>query len=83
MGKGCKAHPEEWLRIFRLSSMEKRRLRCELISLYHFLRRKNVKGDATNDRMLGNGTKLHQRSLDWILGRCLYHRGGQTLQQTS
>lgn len=64
--------------------MEKRRLRCELIAtLCNFLRKKNVEGDVTNDRILANGTKMHRRSLDWILEKYPYHKCGQTLQQAS
>lgn len=81
--KGLEGIPRDETQDSWVIHTEKRRLRCELITLCNFLRRKNVERDVTNDRILGNGTKVHQRSLDWILEKCLYHKGGQTLQQAS
>ncbi|KAJ7397772.1 Peroxisomal targeting signal 2 receptor [Pitangus sulphuratus] len=58
---------EERLRTLGLSSLEKRRLRGDLITLCHFLRRASGEGDADlfflgySDRMHGNGSKMHQR----------------------
>jgi len=57
---------EEWLRILGLSSVERRRLRCNHIALYSFLRRGSGKGGAelyclvSSDRTRGNSSKLCQ-----------------------
>jgi len=61
------AFRKEQLRTVGLSGLEKRRLRGDLMALYSFLRR--GPGDrgadffslGSSDRMLGNGSMLHQR----------------------
>jgi len=57
---------EEHLRILGLSSVQKRRLRGDLIALCSFLRRERGEGGAelfspgSSGRMHGNGSRLHQ-----------------------
>ncbi|MCQ4187547.1 hypothetical protein FK515_28615 [Klebsiella pneumoniae] len=54
---------EEQLRTLGLSSLEKRRLRGNLIALYSFLRRGSGEGGADLFSLVsrcGNGSKLHQ-----------------------
>ena len=56
---------EESLRTLGLPSLEKRRLRGDLIAFYKFWRRRCGEGgdiffSLVTDKMCGNGTKLHQ-----------------------
>ena len=57
---------EEQLRTLGVASLEKRRLRGHLTAPSSFLRRGSGEGGAdifshgSSDRMLGNGSKLHQ-----------------------
>jgi len=59
---------EEWPRTLGLFSLEKERLRGDLIALYSFLRRGSGDGSAdlfllrSSDRMCGNASKPHRWS---------------------
>ncbi|KAK4823932.1 hypothetical protein QYF61_008318 [Mycteria americana] len=68
--KGLEGMPyEEQLRTLGLSSLERRRLKGNLMALYSFLRRGSGEGGAdlfslvSSDRMHGDGSKLRQGTL--------------------